>query len=548
MSLFPHSQLLFSPSQTVAISGPHIQLLDTSTGAVLATTADQPAADIAKAGPIRVAALDSTGTHLATSADDKQLRLWRLDGLTLLNERELPKKPTGLAFTRDGHTILASDKFGDIFSYALHPAPQTPAQKNAALASHENPSGGALILGHASFLTSFLLSPDEQFILTADRDEHIRVSWFPQGYTIETYCLGHEKFVSALHLPPFAPEALVSGGGDAMLKVWDWRRGKLTREIPVLPAVAPFFKVKPSRRMPRRFEDDGGADAEEGGKKRSRKEKARAKQRRKEGSAAAETPERAESLDADAEAAGALEPDAAAEPPESVLALRRIDSLQPDPSEPGCLIFSAVGATALFSCPFSAGAASDVAALDFGVPVLDFSVARDGLVWVCLDGQWEGGSAPMVRVVRLAAGKLVELDAPAPSPLLAALNSTCLLPASAAELRTLDVYQALTALPKNHDAEHDPMERALAPLEEREPEGDGDGGKGKGKGLSLKELGRLKSKAAVAKRAQRAGGDGDGGDGDRDGGGEGEERGAKRVRSDQPEPEGEADVVMDGAS
>ena len=81
----------------------------------------------------------------------------------------------------------------DYPSYTLLPAPQTAAQKNAALASHENPSGGQLVLGHASFLTAFLLTPDEKYIVTADRDEHIRVSWFPQGYTIETYCLGHEK-------------------------------------------------------------------------------------------------------------------------------------------------------------------------------------------------------------------------------------------------------------------------------------------------------------------------------------------------------------------
>src|ERR1700761_4669088 len=77
-------------------------------------------------------------------------------------------------------------------SYDLIPVPQIVEQKNAALLSHENPSGGQLILGHTSFLTAFLLSFDEKFIVTADRDEHIRVSWYPQGYTIESYCLGHE--------------------------------------------------------------------------------------------------------------------------------------------------------------------------------------------------------------------------------------------------------------------------------------------------------------------------------------------------------------------
>lgn len=54
----------------------------------------------------------------------------------------------------------------------------------------------SLLLGHVSLLTTFLLSPDEKYIITADRDEHIRVSWYPQAYTIEQFCLGHEKCVS----------------------------------------------------------------------------------------------------------------------------------------------------------------------------------------------------------------------------------------------------------------------------------------------------------------------------------------------------------------
>ena len=61
------------------------------------------------------------------------------------------------------------------------------------LTSHENPSSGELILGHASLLTHCLLTPDEKFIVTADRDEHIRVSWYPEGYVIESFCLGHKK-------------------------------------------------------------------------------------------------------------------------------------------------------------------------------------------------------------------------------------------------------------------------------------------------------------------------------------------------------------------
>jgi tRNA (guanine-N(7)-)-methyltransferase subunit TRM82 len=142
------------------------------------------------------------------------------------------------------------------------------------------------------------------------------------------------RFVSTLNLPAFSPTELVSGGGDPVLKVWDWMRGTLVREIPVAATVEPFIRVKSARRTPRRFEDNGG---DEENKKKSRKEKARAKHRRKEETSAepSEEPEAAESLDAG--------PGPSREGGETVLALRRIESLQPDPSDTGYLIFSAVG-------------------------------------------------------------------------------------------------------------------------------------------------------------------------------------------------------------
>ena len=84
-------------------------------------------------------------------------------------------------------------------SYPLNPepTPQDPpasgTSKRSSITSHENPSNGTLVLGHTSLLTTFFLTEDEKYVISADRDEHIRVSWYPQGYVIERFCLGHKK-------------------------------------------------------------------------------------------------------------------------------------------------------------------------------------------------------------------------------------------------------------------------------------------------------------------------------------------------------------------
>lgn len=191
---------------------------------------------VLKSGPVRCATVDSEYAHIATAGDDKQLKVWAIDSLQLLSERCAPISfPCSCLTNNTNHAQRTSEKtdtdrvhaFGSddprggqvwrrlqvripsartfspipcssLLSYPLIPLPTPtplPSQDTDAdtLASHENPSGGTLILGHTSLLTTFLLSPDETHIITADRDEHIRVSWFPQGHTIESFCLGHKK-------------------------------------------------------------------------------------------------------------------------------------------------------------------------------------------------------------------------------------------------------------------------------------------------------------------------------------------------------------------
>ncbi|KAK3394696.1 hypothetical protein B0H63DRAFT_517799 [Podospora didyma] len=97
-----------------------------------------------------------------------------------------------------------------------------------------------LLLGHVSMLTAVLVatapSTGRKYIITADRDEHIRVSRGTpsQAHIIEGFCLGHEDFVSKLCIPTGQPELLISGGGDDDLFLWDWAAGKLVSKANVL--------------------------------------------------------------------------------------------------------------------------------------------------------------------------------------------------------------------------------------------------------------------------------------------------------------------------
>ncbi|GLB41843.1 putative required for the formation of N(7)-methylguanine at position 46 (m7G46) in tRNA [Lyophyllum shimeji] len=478
MPHYPHTHLFLRPTTTTVISGPHIQVLDSSTGVIRHSVADP-------AGPVRCAAVDAQGKHLATAGDDKTLKVWKTEGMELVNQRELPKRPTAIKFTADGQTILTSDKFGDVFSYPFHYTPLTVEQKKDALASHANPSGGKLVLGHTSLLNAFLLTPDEKYIITADRDEHIRVSWFPQGYNIEMYCLGHTKFVSAIHNPPFAPSDLVSGGGDPMLKIWDWMTGTLKHEIRVWDAVEPYIRVRiPKRRRGEEDEEDSESRRKARGKKAEGKGKAKEAEspvetaaKEEEGVPAATTPTGPETRDTPTPGEE--------EKADKVLVIRKIDTV---PSTRH-VVFSAVGATALFTTPYPGdGTVPDVRAFDLGRPVLNFVVADDGLVWVSLDGNWpeatsEKPEKAFVRVLDATSGELAE--ATLASPLLDALNSAALQPASTEDLEQLDLYGDLSAMPKGHEPEEggDASTKAEAPVTKR-------------------TIGRLRNKQAVLEKAQ----------------------------------------------
>lgn len=198
----------------------------------------------------------------------------------------MPKRPCALVVTPDESDIICGDKFGDVYSIPLlsdrnppglstgasdvvsssvfgsPPRPSMPAANNSTVHTARNQRAlehqlrignrspqkvvpkfeHRLLLGHVSLLTDlqFVTLPAEpstgrptrQYIITSDRDEHIRISRGPpQSHVIEGFCLGHTDFVSRLTVCTWRPELLISGGGETEFYVWLWEHCMLLQKI-----------------------------------------------------------------------------------------------------------------------------------------------------------------------------------------------------------------------------------------------------------------------------------------------------------------------------
>ncbi|KAF2161954.1 hypothetical protein M409DRAFT_58724 [Zasmidium cellare ATCC 36951] len=217
--------------------------------------------------------------HVVAVTDDKFIHVFEQDHgkLTELSQRAMPKRPCAIQITPDDATILVGDKFGDVYSLPLMPSeegdvaagaapeatpqPETqfkPSATNLTVHSKRNRDALAaqmqqknftprkealkfehkLLLGHVSMLTDMKYVRCEKdvqkrgYIITADRDEHIRISRGPpQAHIIEGFCLGHTEFVSKI-CQVGGSNLLVSGGGDPWLGIWEWwPEAKLRRRL-----------------------------------------------------------------------------------------------------------------------------------------------------------------------------------------------------------------------------------------------------------------------------------------------------------------------------
>jgi WD40 repeat protein len=118
-----------------------------------------------------------------------------------------------VAFTKLSETeqiLCVGDKTGDVIAFPVTDITQK----------------SRVLLGHtASIITALAMADEGKLLISADRDEKIRVSRFPQTSSIYSYCLGHSEFISCLAVSKCSP-VVFSGSGDGTIVAWNYHTGE----------------------------------------------------------------------------------------------------------------------------------------------------------------------------------------------------------------------------------------------------------------------------------------------------------------------------------
>ncbi|CAF0876719.1 unnamed protein product [Didymodactylos carnosus] len=158
------------------------------------------------------------GKYLAFNGQKKKLYLYEYLSTTMSNIYwenlkiiQLKKRASALHLTNN--LLFIADKSGDVYKYEFLLKNDTETINVDSIMGHLSMLLDICYIKHPITSTTY-----QEYILTADRDEKIRLSHYPNAYNIEAYCLGHQEFVSNIKL--INNNHFISTSGDGTLRLW----------------------------------------------------------------------------------------------------------------------------------------------------------------------------------------------------------------------------------------------------------------------------------------------------------------------------------------
>jgi len=145
----------------------------------------------------------------------------------------LLKRASAITYDDLQNQIIVADKTGEAWSFPFPLSPtiqQTydkiktlplPDDKNPLTKATDERFLGQFLLGHSSSVVCMCLIDTRwgRALVTGDRDEHIRISVYPETHIIHAMGLGHASFLS--EVVPLREGGIISGGGDMKVISWD---------------------------------------------------------------------------------------------------------------------------------------------------------------------------------------------------------------------------------------------------------------------------------------------------------------------------------------
>lgn len=186
---------------------------------------------------IDYSAFSPTHDYFVCVYSDKVITLWKTgeSAWVKIGDIVAVRRSMCVCFTPTEDKLLVADKSGDLYDYSISEIGSKEIDED----KDKEP-----ILGHVSMLLDVIST--DRYVITADRDEKIRVSLIDAPHVVQSFCLSHTEFVTKI-VAVKSTSTLVSLSGDGTMRAWNMDTGELQQTVSLLE---PSEKSKPSKLVP----------------------------------------------------------------------------------------------------------------------------------------------------------------------------------------------------------------------------------------------------------------------------------------------------------